>query len=123
LTFLQQGIAYGYLIYSVINGRFGIGSFTMYLAAINSFSGAMFSVMDSIVDIRRFSDYYDAVDEFMNLPKRNREGKTTMVKLLMRLYRPTEGKILLNGVDIQEFDFDDSGFEPSGGEADNQEKK
>ena len=46
----------------------------MYLAAINSFSGAMFAVMDSIVDIRRFSDYYEAVDTFMNLPKRQREG-------------------------------------------------
>jgi ATP-binding cassette subfamily B protein/ATP-binding cassette subfamily C protein len=158
MTFFQQGIAYSYLIYSVINGRFGIGSFTMYLAAVNSFSGAMFAVMDSIVDIRRFSDYYEAVDTFMNLPKRQREGKkplklssppllefrnvsfrypgqdtytlkninlviqngeklsivgengagkTTFVKLLMRLYRPTEGQILLNGEDIQEFDFDD----------------
>ncbi|MDR0668879.1 MAG: ABC transporter ATP-binding protein/permease, partial [Treponema sp.] len=130
----------------------------MYLAAINSFSGAMFSVMDSIVDIRRFSDYYEAVDTFMNLPKRQREGKkplklstppvlefrnvsfrypgqsdytlkninlviregeklsvvgengagkTTLVKLLMRFYRPTEGQILLNGTNVEEFDFDD----------------
>jgi ATP-binding cassette subfamily B protein/ATP-binding cassette subfamily C protein len=157
ITFLQQALAYGYLIYSVIHGRFGIGSFTLYLAAINSFSGAMFAAMDSIVDIRRFSDYYEAVDDFLNMPKGQREGKaplnlsgppvlefrgvsfrypgqnnyalkninlaiqageklsvigengagkTTMTKLLMRLYRPTEGKILLNGVDIQEYDFE-----------------
>ena len=30
----------------------------------------------------------------------NGSGKTTMVKLLCRLYRPTEGRILLNGRDI-----------------------
>ena len=34
----------------------------------------------------------------------NGAGKTTMIKLLCRLYAPTEGKILLNGIDIQRFD-------------------
>jgi ATP-binding cassette subfamily B protein/ATP-binding cassette subfamily C protein len=158
-SLIQQGIAYAYLVYSVLNGRFGIGSFTMYLAAIASFSGAMFSLMNSVVDIRRFSDYYDALELFTNVPKRQREGKlrpagagtppvfefknvsfkypgqdaytlrninvtlnagekvsvvgengagkTTFTKLLMRLYRPTEGRILLNGVDINDYDFDE----------------
>jgi ATP-binding cassette subfamily B protein/ATP-binding cassette subfamily C protein len=158
VAFIQQCVAYGYLVYGVVSGQFGIGSFTMYLSAINAFSGSMRAVMNNIIDIRRYSDYYDAVDEFMNMPKRQREGKralaldkpptlefrdvsfrypgqeaftlkhinivipagqklsvvgengagkTTFTKLLMRLYRPTEGVILLNGVDIQEYDFDD----------------
>lgn len=34
----------------------------------------------------------------------NGAGKTTIVKLLLRLYQPTEGHILLNGVDINEYD-------------------
>lgn len=34
----------------------------------------------------------------------NGAGKTTFIKLLMRLYRPSEGRILLNGIDIQDFD-------------------
>ncbi len=34
-------------------------------------------------------------------------GKTTMVKLLVGLYRPTKGKILLNGVDATTIDYDD----------------
>lgn len=34
----------------------------------------------------------------------NGSGKTTMIKLLCRLYDPTEGEILLNGVDIQKYD-------------------
>lgn len=34
----------------------------------------------------------------------NGAGKTTMIKLLLRLYDPTHGKILINGVDIAEYD-------------------
>ena len=34
----------------------------------------------------------------------NGSGKTTMIKLLCRLYDPTEGEILLNGVNIQDYD-------------------
>lgn len=34
----------------------------------------------------------------------NGAGKTTMTKLLMRLYEPTEGRILLNGVDVKQYD-------------------
>lgn len=33
----------------------------------------------------------------------NGAGKTTFIKLLLRLYEPTSGKILLNGVDIRSF--------------------
>jgi len=36
----------------------------------------------------------------------NGSGKTTMVKLLCRLYDPTEGEILLDGVNIKEFDYE-----------------
>ena len=35
----------------------------------------------------------------------NGSGKTTMVKLLCRLYDPDEGEILLNGVNIKEYDY------------------
>lgn len=37
----------------------------------------------------------------------NGSGKTTFIKLLCRLYHPTEGEILLNGVNIEEYDFDE----------------
>ncbi|MBQ6183911.1 MAG: ABC transporter ATP-binding protein [Clostridia bacterium] len=36
----------------------------------------------------------------------NGSGKTTFVKLLCRLYDPTEGQILLNGIDITRYDYD-----------------
>jgi ATP-binding cassette subfamily B protein len=34
----------------------------------------------------------------------NGAGKTTMTKLLTRLYDPTEGRVLLDGVDLREYD-------------------
>jgi len=37
----------------------------------------------------------------------NGAGKTTFIKLLTRLYDPTEGQILLDGVDLREYDIDD----------------
>ncbi len=40
----------------------------------------------------------------MALVGRNGAGKTTFIKLLCRLYEPTEGRITLNGVDIREYD-------------------
>jgi ATP-binding cassette subfamily B protein len=36
----------------------------------------------------------------------NGQGKTTMAKLLTRLYDPTEGEILLDGVDLRDYDLD-----------------
>jgi ATP-binding cassette, subfamily B, bacterial len=37
----------------------------------------------------------------------NGQGKTTVVKLITRLYDPTEGQILLDGVDLREYDLVD----------------
>ena len=36
---------------------------------------------------------------------RNGSGKTTFIKLLCRLYDPDEGEILLNGINIKEYDY------------------
>lgn len=37
----------------------------------------------------------------------NGAGKTTFIKLLCRLYRPTSGRITLNGIDIEKYDEDE----------------
>jgi ATP-binding cassette subfamily B protein/ATP-binding cassette subfamily C protein len=43
--------------------------------------------------------------EKLSIVGMNGAGKTTFVKLLCRLYRPTMGEITLNGVDVNTFDF------------------
>ena len=47
------------------------------------------------------------VGERMAIVGMNGSGKTTMIKLLCRLYDPQEGEILLNGVDIRKFQRDE----------------
>jgi ATP-binding cassette subfamily B protein len=37
----------------------------------------------------------------------NGQGKTTLVKLITRLYDPTAGRILLDGIDLREYDLED----------------
>jgi ATP-binding cassette subfamily B protein len=37
----------------------------------------------------------------------NGQGKTTIVKLITRLYDPTSGRILLDGVDLRDYDLED----------------
>ena len=42
----------------------------------------------------------------LSLVGENGSGKSTFIKLLCRLYDPTEGVILMDGVDIRDFDYD-----------------
>jgi ATP-binding cassette subfamily B protein len=46
-------------------------------------------------------------DERVALIGENGEGKTTVVKLLTRLYDPVEGQILLDGRDLRDYDLED----------------
>lgn len=47
------------------------------------------------------------VGERMAVVGENGSGKTTFIKLLCRLYDPQEGQILLNGIDIRKYRYDD----------------
>ena len=46
------------------------------------------------------------VGERLAVVGENGSGKTTFIKLLCRLYDPTEGEILLNGINIQKYRYD-----------------
>jgi ABC-type multidrug transport system fused ATPase/permease subunit len=156
-TFLQQIIAYGYLIVCIVEGTISIGSFTMYTSAVTTFASSFRCVMESIIEIRAYDTYYDDLDEYLAVPKKLRQGKsplkitgkdqiefknvsfrypgtdqyalkniniciysgeklsivgengagkTTFVKLLTRLYDPTEGEILFNGVNIKKIEYE-----------------
>ena len=47
------------------------------------------------------------IGERIALVGANGQGKTTLVKLLVRLYDPTAGRILLDGVDLREYGVED----------------
>jgi len=52
-------------------------------------------------------DFHLRAGERVALIGENGGGKTTLVKLMTRLYDPVEGQILLDGVDLREYDVED----------------
>jgi ATP-binding cassette subfamily B protein len=71
------------------------------------FREVTFSYPGSDRPILRNLNLFLKPDERIALIGENGEGKTTIVKLLTRLYDPTAGQILLDGVDLREYDLDD----------------
>lgn len=158
LGLIVQGIgnfaAYAYVIWLVLSGNIGVGSFVLYFNSIAMLAGAFRDWCDKYSGFQWFSnninymrDYCDMKDktnrgegkplpegaceiEFRNvtytyagaeeptlsnlsftlkkgeklaLVGLNGAGKTTIIKLLCGLYDPTEGEILLNGVNVKEY--------------------
>jgi ATP-binding cassette subfamily B protein/ATP-binding cassette subfamily C protein len=74
---------------------------------------------DSVIEFKNVSFKYPGSENYalhnMNITVRgdeklcivgaNGSGKSTFIKLLTRLYMPSEGEILLNGVNINEYDY------------------
>ena len=74
---------------------------------------------DSVIEFKNVSFKYPGSENYalhnMNITIRgdeklcivgaNGSGKSTFIKLLTRLYMPSEGEILLNGVNINEYDY------------------
>ena len=159
-SFLQQTFMYFNLIFSALKGLITIGDFTMFINTINQFVSTLSSLITEIINLRRYSDYYESYQtfveqnnksetkcgnfkpdldmdnlciEFVNVSFKypgqqdyalknisiklplnqkisivgeNGAGKSTFIKLLTRIYIPTEGKILINSVNINDIEYD-----------------
>ena len=70
------------------------------------FRGVSFTYPNKSEPALRDVSFTLALDETIALVGRNGAGKTTIVKLLTRLYDPGEGAIFLNGRDIREYELE-----------------
>jgi ATP-binding cassette subfamily B protein len=68
------------------------------------FEDVEFVYPDSTAPALSHIDLHVKPGESLALVGENGSGKTTMIKLLTRLYRPTSGRILLDGLDLEEWD-------------------
>lgn len=69
------------------------------------FRNVSFRYPGSDVDVLKNFSIQFKIGERLAVVGKNGSGKTTFIKLLCRLYDPTEGEILLNGIDIRKYDY------------------
>lgn len=157
LSFLRNGIAYGYLIWITLEGNLSSARFLLYFTAVGGFTGWVSGMVEQLLVLSKQSVEIDAIrtfigyeepfrfqggepltpemgekytlelrdvsfrypgaveDIFSHLNLRiepgeklaivglNGAGKTTLIKLLCGFYDPTEGAVLLNGMDIRRY--------------------
>lgn len=71
------------------------------------FDNVSFSYPGSEKSVLSNVSFYFNPGERIALVGENGAGKTTLVKLLARLYDPTAGRILLDGIDLRDYDVDE----------------
>ncbi len=69
------------------------------------FKDVSFRYPNSTEDVLSHVNIKFCIGEKTAIVGRNGAGKTTFIKLLCRLYDPTEGEILLNGINIRFYDY------------------
>lgn len=72
---------------------------------IFEFKNVSFSYPGSEVEVLKNVNLSIKEGEHLSIVGLNGAGKTTMVKLLCRLYDPTSGEILMDGINIKEYDY------------------
>ena len=65
-----------------------------------------FSYAGSDLEVLSGVNFKISAGEKMAFVGQNGAGKTTLIKLILRFYEPTQGEILLDGINIAEFDKD-----------------
>lgn len=71
------------------------------------FRDITFRYQDMQHDVLNHYNLVARVGEVTRIEGENGYGKSTLVKLLLRLYDPQQGAVLINGIDIRRFSLDD----------------
>ena len=79
--FVQQVAAYVFLLGKVLAGSLSVGTLTMCMGAVTSFSDALRSLLQSLNEIRAYDLYYDDLDAFLNRPAGMRENQALPVPM------------------------------------------
>ena len=66
LIFLREGIVYCYLIYEVLYGNLGIGSFLMYFTTIAGFASWMQKILEDLAYLNGQNQYINDFREFLS---------------------------------------------------------
>lgn len=101
---LKSEIEYLNLVFDMENGTRNIDGIDP-KNAVFEFCDVSFAYPETDVMILKNLNLKIAAGEHLAVVGMNGSGKSTMIKLLCRLYDPSNGKITLNGIDIREFDY------------------
>ena len=71
---IQQITSYAYLVTRFIGSHITIGDFSMYVAGVAAFSGSMRDLLQNIVEVSAYRKYYDAIEEYLNIPAKMRDN-------------------------------------------------
>ena len=128
--FLSAANQFSGSLNNIVNAYLGISQYCLHVKEIKKFrsepvlsnqTGDSIPVVnpDSVIEFKNVSFKYPGSERYalrnLNFQIRlsekvcivgaNGSGKTTFIKLLTKLYTPTEGEILLDGVNIKEYDY------------------
>lgn len=70
LSFLRNGIAYGYLIYLVAGGQLSASAFLLYFSAITGFTAWISGILENLAILRKQSQKISLVREFVGSKER-----------------------------------------------------
>lgn len=159
VSFVRDGVVYGYLILQMVQGRIDLAAFLLYVGIVASFSSWMSILTEAVSDMQKNNRHMDRYRDFLEYagehhggdgrvaaPGENHEirlehvsfcyegneedaihdlsltiapgekialvgvngaGKSTLIKLICGLYRPSAGRILIDGQDVSGISFEE----------------
>jgi subfamily B ATP-binding cassette protein MsbA len=106
---LQQGIAAGESVFELLDRPGEIDSGTARVERVDGavhFENVSFAYAPEKGNVLQDVTLHAEAGETVALVGRSGSGKTTLANLLARFYTPTSGRILLDGIDIQQLTLD-----------------